>query len=409
MKLTDSRKLLIKGAVVVITAMFMLIPMIMVRELIGERELIAGGVRDEIADSWGGRQVIGTPELRVPNRKEKVEEYYVQEYSATTPDRVDAACTVEVEILERSIYEVPVYRSGLEMSGTFTLDRETAEAVRRAGECHVFLQLPERKGLEGGPAIRFCGVDYPFIAADGGIMAVVPVEAVNAGGPLEWSLTLQFKGMESLEFVPAAGAYSLSMESGYGSPSFNGSFLPSERMVGDDGFTASWDINEISMYGTDSRFGVDFMTSASMYQKTARVIKYFFLVVFLVFIGIFLVEAVSGRNVNIIQYVVTGFSLCLFYLLLLAFSEYISFGLAYLLATVLTVVPLGAYFIAILRTKAAWFFPLAVAAIYAFIYLLLNMETGSLLAGTLALFAVLCVIMYFTRNLNRQGSLPETD
>ena len=72
MKLTDSRKLLIKGAVVVITAMFMLIPMIMVRELIGERELIAGGVRDEIADSWGGRQVIGTPELRVPNRKEKV-------------------------------------------------------------------------------------------------------------------------------------------------------------------------------------------------------------------------------------------------------------------------------------------------------------------------------------------------
>ena len=412
MKLTDSRKLLIKGAVVVITAMFMLVPMIMVRELIGERELIAGGVRDEIADSWGGRQVIGTPELRVPNRKEKVEEYYVQEYSVTTPDSVDAACTVEVEILERSIYEVPVYRSGLEMSGTFTLDRETAEAVRRAGECHVFLQLRERKGLEGRPAIRFCGVDYPFIAADGGIMAVVPVEAVNAGGPLEWSLTLQFKGMESLRFVPNMGRFAVHLESDYPSPGFSGAYLPDDRTVTDKGFTAEWKIDQMNLSDSerfDSIFGVDFVVPVSRYQQTSRAIKYFFLIICLVFTGIFLVEAVSGKSVNIVQYIVTGFSLCLFYLLLLSFSEYMAFALAYVLASVLTVGSLGAYFVAILRSRIAWMFTLAVAVIYAFIYLLLNLETGSLLVGSLALFLILCVIMYFTRNLNRQGSLPETD
>ena len=124
------------------------------------------------------------------------------------------------------------------------------------------------------------------------------------------------------------------------------------------------------------------------------------------FTGIFLVEAVSGKSVNIVQYIVTGFSLCLFYLLLLSFSEYMVFALAYVLASALTVGALGAYFVAILRSRIAWMFTLAVAVIYAFIYLLLNLETGSLLVGSLALFLILCVIMYFTRNLNKPG-LPE--
>lgn len=95
----------------------------------------------------------------------------------------------------------------------------------------------------------------------------------------------------------------------------------------------------------------------------------------------------------------TNLSLCLFYLLLLAFTEYLPFALAYSSASLLTVCALGAYFRAILKSRAA----AAVAVLYAFIYLLLTIESGSLLIGTLALFLVLCIIMYFTRNLNKDG------
>ena len=42
----------------------------------------------------------------------------------------------------------------------------------------------------------------------------------------------------------------------------------------------------------------------------------------------------------------------------------------------------------------------AVAILYAFIYILLNLETGSLLVGSLALFVILSLIMYFTRKNN---------
>ena len=55
------------------------------------------------------------------------------------------------------------------------------------------------------------------------------------------------------------------------------------------------------------------------------------------------------------------------------------------------------YFIGFLKSKSAVGCTAAVAILYAFIYFLLNLETGSLLVGSLALFVILALIMYFTR------------
>ena len=58
---------------------------------------------------------------------------------------------------------------------------------------------------------------------------------------------------------------------------------------------------------------------------------------------------------------------------------------------------LGGYFYGFLKSKIAGAFTLATGILYAFIYMLLQMESGGLLCGSLALFLILCVIMYFTR------------
>ena len=86
---------------------------------------------------------------------------------------------------------------------------------------------------------------------------------------------------------------------------------------------------------------------------------------------------------------------------MLSFTEYVQFGWAYLAAAVLTIVALCVYFRAILRSGIAYAFAGVVAVFYGFIYMLLKLETGSLLVGSVALFAILCVIMYFTRNSNK--------
>ena len=145
---------------------------------------------------------------------------------------------------------------------------------------------------------------------------------------------------------------------------------------------------------------MEFVVPVSQYQQTTRAIKYSFLIILLVFTAIFLVEVISRQEVNYIQYIVTGFSLCLFYLLLLSISEYLAFGWAYLIASGMTVTALGGYFIGFFMSKTAVGCTVAVAILYAFIYVLLNLETGSLLVGSLALFVILSLIMYFTRKNN---------
>ena len=171
-----------------------------------------------------------------------------------------------------------------------------------------------------------------------------------------------------------------------------------ERNVSDTGFDAKWivtDLNTVS--ATGSYIDVELIVPASQYQQTERVMKYSFLIILLVFVAIYLVESITRCKINIVQYIVTGLSLCLFYLLLLSISEFLSFGLSYAIAAAMTTGALGAYFYGFLKSKFALIFTGAVALLYVFIYILLQMETGSLLAGTLALFLILSVIMYFTR------------
>jgi inner membrane protein len=126
--------------------------------------------------------------------------------------------------------------------------------------------------------------------------------------------------------------------------------------------------------------------------------KYSFLFFIIVLTGIFLVELITRTRINLVQYIVTGLSLCLFYLLLLSISEYVAFGWAYLIAAVMTTGALGGYFYGFLKSKVALAFTFGTAALYAYIYMMLQMETGALLFGSLALFVILAVVMYFTRN-----------
>ena len=121
-------------------------------------------------------------------------------------------------------------------------------------------------------------------------------------------------------------------------------------------------------------------------------------------------ELVSGKPINIIQYLVIGASLVLFYTLLLAFSDFLSFGIAYLIAAVMTTGALCGYFIGIVKSKWAFLLAGLVAVAYGVIYVLLQLENFAFLAGTLVLFLILCIIMLLTRNLKfaakQSGSSP---
>jgi inner membrane protein len=389
-----------KGCFVLLVALVLQIPILMVEGVVNDRKNLSEKVDLEVSNSWGGILVINSPELVIPYIN--ITQKDGKTYKETMTRRIQSSeitinADVDTEILHRSIYDVPVYRADMTIYGKIAVNKNYV--TTSDGDITLLLPIAKAKGIEGRPVAIVSGKEYPFRAKDNELVAVLPNEVVSASNELSYTIHIKSKGMDRVRFYPgAASIFNVNMKSDYPSPGFKGDYLPVERTISDTGFEAKWivtDLNTVS--STGSCFDVELIIPASQYQQTERAMKYSFLIILLVFMAIYLVESITRSKINIVQYIVTGLSLCLFYLLLLSISEYLSFGLSYTIAAAMTTGALGAYFYGFLKSKFALAFTGAVAVLYGSIYTLLQMETGSLLTGTLALFLILCVIMYFTR------------
>ena len=107
------------------------------------------------------------------------------------------------------------------------------------------------------------------------------------------------------------------------------------------------------------------------------------------------------EQIHVVQYAIIGLSLTLFYSLLTAFSDIIPFGCSYLISSIMTTIALTLYYRGILKHKSAWILGGFISIMYVTNYILLQMETHSMLAGSLLLFVLLSVMMYFTANMNK--------
>ena len=123
--------------------------------------------------------------------------------------------------------------------------------------------------------------------------------------------------------------------------------------------------------------------------------------IFLSFATFFLIEVSQKKKIHPIQYTLVGLTLIMFYSLLLSFSEHIGFTWAYIIATLMTVGMLTFYTASILKIKkTAYFIGACLLGLYTFIFTLLQMESYALLAGSVGLFLLLGLIMYFSQKID---------
>lgn len=409
---TFGRRMIWKGVFILLAVLILQIPILLVRNLIDDRQELSSEAQKEVTRQVGGAQMIYAPELKFPYKQNEIDlkgnAVYSDKVRKINAKAAEINGNVDVEMLHRSIYEIPIYKADFKIDGSFVISDNDFKYYN--GTVYLYFPIGDFKGLENKITAHVDGRDYTFTLAEDGLRTKLDMDTLVQGQVIEYSISFRTKGAESLRFFPKSDTFKVNLTSNYSSPGFDGSFLPNERTVNDDGFTAQWVVNEFNTYGNSyPEFYVEFVVPVSQYQQTTRAIKYSFLIILLVFTAIFLVETISRQEVNYIQYIVTGFSLCLFYLLLLSMSEYLAFGWAYLIASGMTVTALGGYFIGFLRSKTAVGCTVAVAVLYAFIYVLLNLETGSLLVGSLALFAILSLIMYFTRKNNLVENPSDAD
>jgi len=424
--------------VIGVLALVLLIPLEMVQSVVWERFQTYQGVVSDIAESWSGEQRLAGPFLVVPYReKVEVRDEYVtpggerkvslrwescDRRAVILPDTLSFDGSLMPEERRRGIYRVQVYTSELEVSGTFgglgaavssLVPPERLEAVEWSQAVLAF-GLSDPRGLvvvdgfelDGHPAHARPGTTLPEIISTG---FHVPVELIQ-GDRLVFRMPMVVRGSDGLRFLPLGETTRASIRSGWSHPSFVGDVLPAARNIEDSGFSAEWtipllnrsypqvwregaavDVNEIEA-------GVRLFEPVALYDLVTRAVKYGLLFVALTFLTLGLVEVVTGARLRLVQFLLIGVALALFFLILIALAEHMGFTTAYLLASSVVVVLNTLYCAAILRrTGIAAVVGSVLAAIYGVLYLILEAEDFALLGGTALLVAALAVTMWFTR------------
>ena len=281
-------------------------------------------------------------------------------------------------------------------------------------------------------------------------------ESVRGQAPgLTATLDLELVGTERLSIVPLGGNTEVQMTSGWPHPSFGGRFLPSEREVKDDGFSAQWRLSSLATTaqadiaegkrvcvdgeaqdsGCADSFGVAFIDPVNPYSLSDRATKYGVLFIALTFVAVGLFElmgngphapplrgslppegaafsswggpATKRLRVHPVQYLLVGAALCSFFLLLVSLSEHLPFGWSYLAAATACVLLLGYYASHMLGGLARGLpLGLGIALLYGLLYVLLQLEQTALAVGSVALFLVLTAVMVLTRKVNWYGLTP---
>jgi inner membrane protein len=416
----------LKLAVITALSFLLLIPTLFVRHLIDERQKRRNQTIYEVTSKWGEQQTLLGPIILIPYEKydETTKNCYISRthYLHILPDELEISGIIDPEIRYRGIYKVLTYQSRISVSGIFSKEsfKDWPDNPDRIhwDQASLVMGISDLKGIH--TIEKMTWNDRP-IASEGG----VPYEtSVNTGlhSPVKidfpntntFNLDIDLNGSEALYFIPVGKTTHVKVSSGWQTPSFDGSLLPDKRVVSEKGFSAEWNTlfltrsfpqkwsdrnyeNEISQ----SSFGVNMLIPVDIYLKTTRSVKYALLFIGLTFLVIFFIEVISRKKIHIVQYLLTGAALVIFYSLLLALSEQLAFGVAYLIAAVGTIGLIASYTHSLFRKTSYTIITGGIlVALYGFLFAILHMSDLALLLGNIGLFIILAIVMFFSRKID---------
>lgn len=439
-------RLALKVLMVALLTVAILLPLMMVRSTIQERQGFREAVVRDVAANFGGRQVLGGPVLVVPFT-EVVEEEVGDDGGALRrvsrrrsgqwvffPDTLTIDGELQPDTRRRGLHKVRVYQ--WQGGARARFDVRIPEDVpgtqpREIGRPWLSVGIADVRGLQGEPVLQMAGQALPLQQGIGhaegpGLHARLAAPAAGGRMTLDARLQLKLRGTESFAMRPYGHHNELRLRSPWPHPKFQG--MSPRHDIDEDGFRATWQVAGIatgaqqqyrrhpalatpepSVHGRTGDAWAPAPDSASValldpvnpYLQADRATKYGVLFVMLTFVGFFMFELVTQLRIHPIQYALVGLALAIFFLLLVALSEHVVFGLAYVAASVACIGLIGFYLSAVLRSRARGAgFAAMLAALYAALYGLLVSEDNALVLGAGLLFAILAALMVATRRID---------
>jgi len=427
---SPAMRLFLVGAI----AALLIVPLMMVYWLVYDRQSQSQTAQTAITAGWGGAQTVTGPLLVIPFEAEVTtsEEVNGQTRSRVTrerralyiaPTRQSLTTSIDPDRKRYAIYESVVYDSAVAGTARFDLPQDLARLgiapdSLLLDQAELRFGVADPRGLRDDAAVTVAGAPLrlqpgngPAATGGAGFSALVEWTG-TAPLAVEWRYGL--RGSHSLSLIPRGGETEWQVTSAWQHPGFTGSFLPDDKTVSAQGFTASYagitnlalgkPLFAIEDDTAPATAVISLVDPVDLYSQVDRSVKYGFLFIGFTFAAFLLFELVGGARVASAEYLLTGAGLVLFFVLLLAFAELVGFALAYLIAGGAIIGLLTAYSAAVLGTwRRAGFIGALLSGLYALLYVLLNLETYSLLIGAVLLFATLAGVMFATRRIDWSG------
>ncbi|WP_339055725.1 cell envelope integrity protein CreD [Fusobacterium animalis] len=444
-----------------VLTILLLIPLKLIGNLINDRGSLYNQTIINIGNEWGKSQKIIAPVITISykdtgiNSKDSVSNtgntkavavVPVERKFAILPEELNATIEMKDEVRQRGIYNATVYNANVKLKGYFSA-KDFPEDKKVLG-C-VSIGLTDTKALIKINKFKIGDMD---LEAMSGTMAAPLITNGISGqlGPehnntmnkekIPFEIDIDFRGSRDISILPLGKKNHFEIKSNWKSPSFSG-VLPTERTIDDNGFSAVWEVSNLirnypqiidvnndqfsdfyqdgvvyNEYDETTYFDnnddgntivkVALFDSVTSYTQIYRACNYGILFIGMSLVVVFIFEVVSKKAAHYVQYGVVGFSLVIFYLLLLSLSEHIGFEWSYLISSLAIVIPNSLYITSMTSSKKFGIgMFIFLSGIYAILFSILRMEQYALLTGSLLILAVLYAVMYLTKKADIFQSL----
>lgn len=444
-----------------VLTILLLIPLKLIGNLINDRGSLYNQTIINIGNEWGKSQKIIAPVITISykdtgiNSKDSVSNASntkavavvpVERKFAILPEELNATIEMKDEVRQRGIYNATVYNANVKLKGYFST-KDFPEDKKVLG-C-VSIGLTDTKALIKINKFKIGDMD---LEAMSGTMAAPLITNGISGqlGPehnntmnkekIPFEIDIDFRGSRDISILPLGKKNHFEIKSNWKSPSFSG-VLPTERTIDNNGFSAVWEVSNLirnypqiidinndqfsdfyqdgvvyNEYDDETTYSdnndentivkVALFDSVTSYTQIYRACNYGILFIGMSLVVVFIFEIVSKKAAHYVQYGVVGFSLVIFYLLLLSLSEHIGFEWSYLVSSLAIVIPNSLYITSMTSSKKFGIgMFIFLSGIYAILFSILRMEQYALLTGSLLILAVLYAVMYLTKKADVFQSL----
>lgn len=443
----SQNKTMIKGFLVCLLVLGLLIPIPFILNLIEERQGNKEKVITEISDKWSGKQTIYGPFIEVTymenvnDAQGKVVKQQMKKYISANDLNING--TIDTQLKSRSIYEAVVYNSKLNINSKFKnysdMLAEMEVSAENVVSTKIVFGISDSKGYENKVIVQSNNKNYPLnmdnststidiqpeVRAENGEYSeqttttkkVMPVQMMSQKiDPSTFdfnqvSIDLVMKGSQMLNFIPSAINTKVDLTTNWKDLKYDGNFLPNSDPETKNGKTnVKWSIYQQNpLQGqiwqdasnfSDYSFGVNFLQMNDHYDKTYRSTKYAILFIGLTFVAFFFIESRNNFNIHLVQYALVGFAICVNFVLLLSLSEYLGFDIAYFISSGATILLITFFVNSFLKSFGLTFkITLMLILLYAFIYSVLQLKEHALLVGSIGLFIIVAILMYYSKNI----------